>query len=145
MYAKLKELYLRTRTDLFSMATTYLVEKGTENVKQLSDETISRVQGNPLMTAEYCQTLIRVARDIANVIDTPTELIQFCDSVGLFETYFYTKGEVSDRQTLEKAVRRMATHLLYEDTPYSTDVCFETTEQLADYVDMETEELENLL
>lgn len=140
MYDKLNELYYKTRVDMFSMAITYLIEKGTERVKALTDDDINSVGGNGLMTTEYVHSLMRTARDIANTIDNPIEIVQFCDTKGIFETGFYTNGECADRQTLEKAVRTMSNYILYDDT-----VNLNSKELLADYLDMEIDELESLL
>ena len=92
MYKDLKEIYDKTRMDMFVMAVTYLVDVGHRNVKEITDEQIENMKGNPFMTEEYVRALVTKARDIANCIDTPTEIIQFCQAEKVFDTQFYKKG-----------------------------------------------------
>ena len=145
MYAKLKEIYYKTRLDIFSMAVTYLCDIGYRNVVDITDKEIDELEGNGLMTQSFVQMLVRLAREISGVIESPTELIQFCDAMGVFETEYYTNGEHMNRRTLEDISRKMANHLLYEDTPFSIDIDFETTSELANYLDITEEDLECLL
>lgn len=145
MYAKLKEIYDKTRLDIFSMAATYICDIGYRNVVDITDKEIDELEGNGLMTQSFVQMLVRLAREISGVIESPTELIQFCDAMGVFETEYYTNGEHMNRRTLEDISRKMANHLLYEDTPFSIDIDFETTSELADYLDITEEDLECLL
>ena len=145
MYANLREIYDKTRLDIFSMAVTYLCDIGYRNVVDITDKEIDELEGNGLMTKSFVQTLVKLAREISGVIESPTELIQFCDAMGVFETEYYTNGEHMSRRTLEDISRKMANHLLYEDTPFSTDIDFETTSELADYLDITEEDLECLL
>jgi len=145
MYAKLKEIYYKTRLDIFSMAVTYICDIGYRNVVDITDKEIDELEGNGLMTQSFVQMLVRLAREISGVIESPTELIQFCDAMGVFETEYYTNGEHMNRRTLEDISRKMANHLLYEDTPFSIDIDFETTSELANYLDITEEDLECLL
>lgn len=145
MYAKLKEIYDKTRLDIFSMAATYICDIGYRNAINITDKEIDEMEGNGLMTKEFVQMLVKLSRDICNVIESPTELIQFCDAVGIYETTYFTDGEHLSRRTLEDISRKMANHLLYEDTPFSIDIDFETTSELADYLDLTEEDLESLL
>ena len=140
MFKNLSELYYKTNVAIFCCAVTYIVEKGTERVMNLTDEDIQSVKGNGLMTAEYCQTIMRTGRDIANTLDSPTELIQFCDAMGLFETSFYTNGECSDRGTLEKAVKKLVNCKLCGES-----VKLDSLQDFADYLDMELEELTSII
>ena len=145
MYANLREIYDKTRLDIFSMAATYICDIGYRNVINITDKEIDELEGNGLMTQSFVQMLVRLARDICNVIESPTELIQFCDAVGIYETTYFTDGEHLSRRTLEDISRKMANYLLYEDTPFSLDIDFETTSELADYLDIDEDELQSLL
>lgn len=43
---------------------SYIMDKGIENVKKITDEQIRKIEGNGLMTAEFLQSLVRCARRI---------------------------------------------------------------------------------
>jgi hypothetical protein len=86
MYAKLNEIYDKTQTAVFVCGITYLIEKGMENVVQITDEQIAEVKGNGLMTDGFCQAIIKVAKKIAESVESSVEIIQFADAKGLFET-----------------------------------------------------------
>lgn len=139
MFKYLEGLFYKTNIAIFSCAVTYVIEKGTETVKNITNEDISNLKGNGLMTAEYCQAIVRTAKDIVKFLDTPTELIQFCNAIDLYETSFYTMGEYADRSTLEKAVRELVNSMFYGGAK------FHNIDDLADYLDMEADELKNLM
>jgi hypothetical protein len=45
-----------------SMAVvTYIMDKGFDALKQVTEEDIMEIKGNPLMTDEFCQALVRTA------------------------------------------------------------------------------------
>lgn len=92
MYKNLKEIYDKTRMDMFVMAVTYLVDVGHRNVKAITEKQIENMEGNPFMTEEYVKELVRKAKEIAECIDTPTEIILFCQAEKVFDTQFYKKG-----------------------------------------------------
>lgn len=48
----------------------YLVEKGIENVKNITEEDIETVEGNPIATKEYLQAIVRAAVQIAKECST---------------------------------------------------------------------------
>lgn len=54
----------------------YIMDKGIENVKEITDEEIKNIKGNGLMTAEFLQSLVRCARRICNECEW-IELIEF--------------------------------------------------------------------
>ena len=43
----------------------YLVEKGIENVKNITEEDIETIEGNPIATKEYLQAIVKAAVQIA--------------------------------------------------------------------------------
>ena len=40
---------------------TYILDRGFERVKTLTEEDILQIQGNGFMTAEFCQAIVRCA------------------------------------------------------------------------------------
>lgn len=144
MYSKLNEIYARTRMDMFAMAISYAIDKGVEFVSQMEDNEIDELKGNGLMTDDFCKALVRLSRDIAQATDSGTELIQFADAKGIFETEYYTNGEKLSRDTLEKMVRKLLESILYGecDFPNSEE---EAKESIADYLEVEVESIEKLL
>lgn len=59
------------------MAISYLMDIGFRNAKEITDKDIEEAEGNGLMTKEFVETLMKLARDIANTCE-PSELIQLC-------------------------------------------------------------------
>lgn len=55
---------------------SYIMDKGMENVKKITDEQIRKIEGNGLMTAEFLQSLVRCARRICIECEW-IELIEF--------------------------------------------------------------------
>lgn len=55
---------------------SYIMDKGMENVKKITDEQIKQIEGNELMTAEFLQSLVRCARRICIECEW-IELIEF--------------------------------------------------------------------
>ena len=84
-YEKIKEIYDRTRLDIFIMAATHLMHIGWDVAGKITDKQIDKVEGNGLMTKEFCQELVRIARDIAKACNA-VEFIQFCQVEKLFDT-----------------------------------------------------------
>lgn len=144
MYSKLNEIYSKTRVDVFVMALGYLIEKGTSNIAEITDDEINEIDGNGFMTKEFSQMLVKLARDIAKATDSAVEIIQFADAKGLFEVSYYTNGEVFERDTLETTTRRLLEYILYDeiDFPNSEE---EAKENLADMLELEVEDIDKLL
>lgn len=55
---------------------SYIMDKGIENVKEITDKQIEKLEGNGLMTANFIQSLVRCSRRICNECKW-TELIEF--------------------------------------------------------------------
>ncbi len=55
---------------------SYIMDKGMENIKKITDEQIEQIEGNGLMTAEFLQSLVRCARRICIECEW-IELIEF--------------------------------------------------------------------
>ena len=45
---------------------SYIMSKGIENIKEITDEQISKLEGNGLMTQDFVQSLVRCAKRICN-------------------------------------------------------------------------------
>lgn len=59
-----------------NMVFTYLMGKGIENIKEITDEQIEKMEGNGLMTQRFVQSLVRCARRICNECEW-IEIIEF--------------------------------------------------------------------
>lgn len=57
------------------MVLEYLMNKGIENLKMFNEDDIKTVNGNALMTKEYCQSIVRCAVRIA----------EECESIDIFK------------------------------------------------------------
>lgn len=90
MYANMKRMYDKAHPAMWTMAVAYLLSNGFETVEQITDEEIATVKENGLMTQEFAQDLVRLARDMAKECGSNVvELIQFCEIEKPFDTKFY--------------------------------------------------------
>ena len=82
----LNELYDNNRFDMFAMAVTHLLDIGFRAASKITDDDISTLKGNALMTVNFIQDLVRLSRDIAIACgDDLVTLIQFCQYKDIFE------------------------------------------------------------
>lgn len=58
---------------------SYIMDKGIKYIKQITDEDISKIEGNGLMTANFVQSLVRCARRIC----TECEWIEMIEYIRL--------------------------------------------------------------
>ena len=56
---------------------TYILDKGFDFLKQLTEEDIFEVKGNGLMTDRFCQTLVRTAAKICKECDEIDDFLPF--------------------------------------------------------------------
>lgn len=84
-YEKIKEIYDETRLDIFSMASTHLMDIGWNTAEAITDASINKLEGNGLMTKAFVQDLVRLSRRIAQSC-SPVEFIQFCQVEKLYDT-----------------------------------------------------------
>lgn len=146
MYADLKKIYNRTRLDYFAMAVSYLIDIGWRTAKGIDESDIRDAKGNGIMTAEFVQGLMRTAKEIADVINGPAEIIQFCDIEGVFGVENYSNGERLGRQALEELSRKLAEFILYDDTiSFTSGTDEERKELLENYLGIEADDLEIIL
>lgn len=104
-YVNMYKVY-RRNPSIFPIAAGYLVDKGFEFVKQITDKDIEELEGNGLMTEEFVQDLVQTARDITEASDNSSvEIIQFCAAEEIFDTEYYTgkfkNNEEDEEEDLE--------------------------------------------
>ena len=58
------------------MIIYYILDKGIENLKSITEDDIKTVKGSGLMPEEFCQSIVRTAVQIANECDTH-EILQY--------------------------------------------------------------------
>ena len=90
-YEGMKKLYLNNQYNgLFHMAVSYIMDKGFTFVSEIEDKDVESIEGNGLMTKEYVQDLVNLAREIVKECNNNlVEIIQFCMAEELFEYKMY--------------------------------------------------------
>lgn len=56
---------------------TYILDKGWDSLKKVTDEDIAKVEGNAFMTQEFCQALVRVAVRICKECNQIDDFLPF--------------------------------------------------------------------
>lgn len=80
-------------TRIGNAVISYIMDNGIENVKEITDEQISKLEGDGFMTQNFVQSLVRCARRICNECEW-IELIEFirlhlwCDPI-VHDVYLY--------------------------------------------------------
>lgn len=59
------------------MVVSYIMDKGFENLKEVTEEDILEVKGNALMTDRFCQALVRAAVKIAKECNSIDEFLPY--------------------------------------------------------------------
>lgn len=75
---------------------TYILDKGWENIKEITEEEILEVKGNAMMTDEFCQALIRTAVRICKECD------MFDDFLPFIVNYLYISKTPMKEMTIYK-------------------------------------------
>lgn len=79
---------------------SYIMNKGMENVKKITDEQIRKIERNGLMTADFLQSLVRCARKICQECEW-VEIIEFirlylwCPPT-VYDVYLYKEDFTSE-------------------------------------------------
>lgn len=60
-----------------TMVLSYLFDKGIQFLRQISDDDIDALEGNPMMPEEFVQTLVRTARTIAETCDLFNDILPY--------------------------------------------------------------------
>ena len=75
---KVKEIIRREFDERVGMSVvTYILSKGWDNVKNITEEQIASIEAQPLMSAEFLQALVRCAVRICNETDMNMDFIPF--------------------------------------------------------------------
>lgn len=94
MYEKLKLIELTYTPQIFGLAIAVLLDEGVKTISNLTDEEIKQQKGDSLISDEFWQTVIEVARSIATTIkEDPTLLISYCQDNNFFNSVKLTKFE----------------------------------------------------
>ena len=132
-YVDIKKIYDKERLDVFSMAITHLMIIGWNTAQKITDKQIKEVEGNGIMTQDFCQYLVTLAREISQSCE-PSELVQLCQAEGVFDVT-YSAGKVN-RDRLEKAL----CNAINEQLEYGKT----NLKEISDVYDLDLEELEML-
>lgn len=75
---KVKQIINKEFDARMSMAVvTYILDKGFENLKEITEEEILKVKGNAMMTDRFCQSLVRAAVRICKECHYIDEFLPF--------------------------------------------------------------------
>lgn len=83
----------------YTAVISYILDKGMENIVGITDEQINSLEGNGLMTANFCKTLVRTAREVCRNCDQS-------DIVRLIKAEWCCAGEVYDPDLDQFVVER---------------------------------------
>ena len=138
-YEKILEIKRKTREDYFVMACSYFFDIGYQAAKKITDEEIINVKGNGIMTKDFCEWLMKTAREIANVCESGIDLVQFCMAEDIYDIASYANKV--PRYKLEN----MVTTLIDEDV-YDSErkMSVDEVKSFCSTLDCEAEELEML-
>lgn len=56
---------------------SYILDKGIENLKEITEEEITKIKGNAFMTDRFCQALVRAAVRISKECNTYDDILPF--------------------------------------------------------------------
>lgn len=101
-----------------NMVFAYLMDKGIENIREITDEQIEKIEGNGLMTQRFVQSLVRCTRRICNECEW-IEIIEF------IRLHLWCTPKVHDVYL------------------YREDYTEETFADLLDHLDLEEDEVES--
>ncbi len=142
MYKDLKKIYDERSKHLFSMAISYIVDKGYDTIEQIeiTEEQIKEIKGNDFMTADFVLELVKVSKEIVQAADNPTEIIEFCQAVDLYDRQSYCNDTNYD---LLQSIAYNAITLLQE-TPSPEGNDFWGISELCEELGCEPEDLLSL-
>lgn len=101
MYKDLKKLYNKTDKAIFGMAITHLLDIGFRRAAVITDEEISALKGNPMMTEDFVKQLVSLTREIAKTA-SPVEVIQFCQAVEMYDITYYVPNRRINYNRMEE-------------------------------------------
>ena len=99
---KVREIIRKEFDSRMEMAVvTYILDNGWEDLKEITEEDILKVEGNGLMTKEFCQALVRASVRICKECDT------FNDFLPFIVNYLYVeKAKMKEIEIYKDEVRR---------------------------------------
>ena len=75
---KVRDIIRRNFDSRMEMAiVTYILDKGWDVIKQITEEDIAEIKGNALMTDDFCQALVRAAYRVVNECNQIEEFLPF--------------------------------------------------------------------
>lgn len=114
VYERLYDIYI-SNPRIFPLVATHLIDIGFRKAKELTDKEIEDIKGNDFMTDDFCKVLLKTCRDIANIVTSPCELIQFCTAESVFECRYFTNGKHLNYYELEKIASKCMQRLDYNN------------------------------
>lgn len=93
MYNDLKNIYNKYNKAVFAAGIAHLLDIGFKAAKTITDEQITKIPKTSWATAEFLRDVVTVARDIAITINSPSELIMFCEVESIFDTRYYAPNK----------------------------------------------------
>lgn len=73
----------------YVMIISYIIDKGQSVIAEITDEDINNLEGNAMMTADFCKDLVRAARSVVKECDQN-------DIIRLIKAEWCCSGEVYD-------------------------------------------------
>lgn len=73
----------------YVMIISYIIDKGQNVIAEITDEDIDNIEGNAMMTADFCKGIVRAARAVVKECDQN-------DIVRLIKAEWCCSGEVYD-------------------------------------------------
>lgn len=73
----------------YVMIISYIIDKGQSVISEITDEDIDSLEGNAIMTADFCKGIVRAARAVVKECDQN-------DIVRLIKAEWCCSGEVYD-------------------------------------------------
>lgn len=102
-YKKLKEICKDMKADYKSMLFAYIFDIGFQNAKEFTSKDIESCEDRGVLTRDFQQWLIRLAKEICNAVDSPVTLVQYCMAEDIYETRF--EADKLGRWKLEEMVK----------------------------------------
>ncbi len=102
-YEKLLKIKQKCRVDFFAMALAYFFDIGYSQAKALTNEEISNTQGNGFMTKDFCENLMRTAREIAETAENAIDVVMFCMAEDIFDIEMF--ADKAPRYKMEEMIK----------------------------------------
>lgn len=105
IYTKLKEIKNELNNELaFNMAISVLIDNGICNASKWTDEEIEEAETPALLSKPLAQEIYKTARNIANTVKDPMDIILFCMTDSYLDTKYFSNRLC--QRDLEKMIKR---------------------------------------